>query len=455
MNGHRPVFWNQGLFLHPQHFQAADDEAHQRTEPLRRYGLPFFWGLRRFALRASLLEQFVVEVENLEAVFPSGAVINAPFDCSLAPLTLERDWPEPDKPGILYVGLALPDKAGGNAAPAGSGKRFAFSEEPEMLPDAYGKGPLAPVHRLRYAPVLFRDIDLDRYSAFERLPLACLSRVGNTLALDAHFIPPLLCLDASRRLSSMMQELQNLALSSAGRLSGYKPVADNTGYSADLHFLLHFTALGILNRYVPLLDHLRAAPQTHPWHLYGVLRQLIGELSSFYSDVDCLGRGNSSRNDVPDYDHLQLQDCFEAAQGMIQRLIAGLGADAARTVTLTAAPPFFSAALPEDFLAPSRQYWLVVHAPGMREESFDLFPRLAKLGTGERISTLIAKAVSGIPLSKVRTPPPGFARARDSHWFAVDASHTLWGELARQMKISLFWEDAPETVQVQLVATGR
>ena len=457
MNGHRPIFWSQGLFLHPQHFQVADEETNRLIDPLRRYGLPFFWGVRRLELRDGSLERSVLEVENLEVVFPSGAVVNVPFDASLPALALDDAWPEPDRPGILYLGLALPDKAGNNAAAEGafSGKRFVFAAEPEWMPDAYASGSPAPVHRLRYAPTLFRDTDRERYSNFEALPIGRLSRVGERLRLDPYFIPPLLCLSASTHLTGMIQEIQNLALSCAGRLSGYKPAADSAGYTADLSFILNFTALGILNRYIPLLDHLRGAPHTHPWHVYGVLRQMIGELSSFDDDMDCLGRNHQSLDALPVYDHERLQHCFEAARTMVQRLIAGLGVGAARSLPLQPAPPYFTAVIPEDFLSPTSRYWLSIQARTLTERGIDDFPRLAKLGAGERVSTLIAKAVSGIPLTRSQAAPPGFARTTDSAWFAVDAAHPLWKELAQHMKVSLFWEDAPENAQVQLVATGR
>ncbi|MDR2800406.1 MAG: type VI secretion system baseplate subunit TssK, partial [Desulfovibrio sp.] len=171
MNGHRPIFWNQGLFLHPQHFQAADEELRRHIAPLRIYGLPYFWGVRRLVWRAFAPDHSLT-VESLEAIFPSGAVVNVPYDASLAPFSLRGDWPEPDKPGTLLLGLALPKADGNNAAPEGefAGVRFVYAETPEQMPDVYGDSPAAPVHRLRYAPVLIKDADLGKYPDFETLP---------------------------------------------------------------------------------------------------------------------------------------------------------------------------------------------------------------------------------------------------------------------------------------------
>jgi hypothetical protein len=37
----------------------------------------------------------------------------------------------------------------------------------------------------------------------------------------------------------------------------------------------------------------------------------------------------------------------------------------------------------------------------------------------------------------------------------VDTAHPLWKNIGEQRKISLFWEGAPESAEVRLVAAGR
>jgi type VI secretion system protein ImpJ len=454
MNGHRPVFWSRGLFLHPQHFQAADEEMRRGTELLRVYGLPFFWGVSSLTWRGANIVQSL-EIERIEAVFPSGAVINAPFDASPAPLAMTADWPEPDRPGILYMGLALEDAAGNNAEPEGvaGGRRFVYPENPELLPDAYGSAPPAPVQRLRYAPVLIRDADKERYPNFELLPLALVRRTGERVELDPHFTPPLLRLEASRHLSSLVREVQDTALSCAGRLAGYKNTEGSE--SADMQFVVNFTALGILNRNIPLLEHLRSAPDIHPWHIYGALRRLLGELSTFYDDIDCLGRHSSSDETVSGYTHENPGACFGEICASLQKLLAGLGLSAAKTLDLLPDPPYFSAALPDDFLSPSCRYWLMIRSAQLRPADAENFPRYAKLGTSDRMNTIIAKAVSGVPLTMMRSSPPGFAKRADTAWYMVDSAHPLWQTAAVQKKISLFWEGAPADIQVKIVSIGR
>lgn len=456
MKGHRPIFWSQGLFLHPQHFQAADEATARQIDLLRLYGLPYFWGIRRLVFTGSAPDH-AISVERLEAVFPSGAVVNVPLDASLAPLTLGNDWPAPDKPGTLYLGLALPKSGGANAAPENAdefaGKRFVYAEEPDAVPDMYGTSAPSPVQRLKFAPIFIRDTDLDRYADFECLPIAVLRRVGEHIEFDSRFLPPLLCLDASFPLTAMIREVRDTALSCAGRLAGYKTTVG--AEAPDMRFVLNFTALGILNRHIPALAHLLSASNTHPWHIYGALRVFAGELSAFFDDMDCLGRTSGDLNGVPDYNHDDPRACFEPLCQLLAKLMANLGIDESRVLHLLPEPPYFAADIPENFISPSCRYWLCARADAMTESMAEGFPRFAKLGAGDRLHLIIAKAVSGVPLTRIPSAPPGFLKRSDTAWYSVDTAHPLWQNLVDLGKISLFWEGAPEGAEVRLVATGR
>ncbi|MBQ4133683.1 MAG: type VI secretion system baseplate subunit TssK [Desulfovibrionaceae bacterium] len=455
MKGHRPIFWSQGLFLHPQHFQAADEALAAQTELLRLHGLPHFWGIRRLVFSDSALDHSV-SLKQVEAVFPSGAALNVPFDASLAPLALGSDWPAPDRPGTLYLALALPKSGGNNASPESAefaGTRFVYAEEPETMPNMYETGAPAPVQRLKLAPVLIRDIDLERYTDFETMPVAVLRRLGEHIELDPLFMPPLLCLDASLPLESMLREVEDTALSCAGRLAGYKT---NVGSDvADMRFILNFAALGILNRHIPALAHLRSSPNIHPWHVYGALRVLAGELSGFYEDMDCLGRTSSDMEGIPAYNHENPRSCFVPLCALLAKLMANLGIDQSKSLHLLPEPPYFSAELPEDFISPACRYWLWIRTAAMNENMAEELPRFVKLGAQDRLNLIIAKAVSGVPIVRTLSAPPGFLKRSDAAWYSIDTAHPLWQNIAEQGKISLFWEGAPEQAEVLLVATGR
>lgn len=455
MKGHRPVFWSQGLFLQPQHFQAADEAASRQIELLRQYALPYFWGIRKLVFSGSPSSQSI-SIESLEAVFPSGAAINVPFDAALAPLALDENWPAPDKPGILYLGLALPKTGGANAAlDQGSeftGTRFIYSEEPDSMPDQYSNSAPAQVQLLKYAPILIKDIDKARYSDFECIPIALLRRSGERVEFDPDFIAPIMCLNASYRFAAIISEIYNMALSCASRLSGYKTTV--SGGTPDMNFLLNFNALTTLNRYIPLLNHLQSYQDIHPWHLYGLLCTFAGELSSYFEEIDCLGRSAADLNGIPNYHHENPRACFEPLCSLITSLLNKLGQDRSKTLHLLPAGSYFSADIPDDFISSSGRYWIFVQAATLNDTLADEIPALVKLGVRDRLNVIIAKAVSGVTLTKTPNPPPGFLKSPNTAWYSVDIAHPLWKEITEKRKISLFWEGSPDNTDVRLIATG-
>ena len=59
-----PIFWHVGMFLRPQHFQAADRYWSELTEVSQQFDHPYYYGLRS----ASFSEEppvLAVEVQTL------------------------------------------------------------------------------------------------------------------------------------------------------------------------------------------------------------------------------------------------------------------------------------------------------------------------------------------------------------------------------------------------------
>ena len=85
--------------------------------------------------------------------------------------------------------------------------------------------------------------------------------------------------------------------------------------------MVYLLALRSLNRYVPLFFHVTEVQQVHPWAVYGMLRQLIGELSSFSERINVMGELEDGTRTLPNYDHRNLWECFSAAQALVILLL--------------------------------------------------------------------------------------------------------------------------------------
>jgi predicted component of type VI protein secretion system len=71
----RPIFWGQGMFLQPQHFQQQDRYHEAR---LRRYLhslYPFCWGVKSLRINELGLQNFRFEIEQCELLTWEGTIV--------------------------------------------------------------------------------------------------------------------------------------------------------------------------------------------------------------------------------------------------------------------------------------------------------------------------------------------------------------------------------------------
>ena len=97
------------------------------------------------------------------------------------------------------------------------------------------------------------------------------------MRLDTDYIPPMLTLNASRPLQSMLNDLHGLIQQRSQQLSQRTPGTGRFN-SADM---VDFMLLTLLNRQLGLHAHLQHLPLLHPETLYSHWLQLAAELSSW------------------------------------------------------------------------------------------------------------------------------------------------------------------------------
>ena len=85
MHNSKPVFWHQGLFLQPQHFQLSEQYQEARLFPYQTYMQPHFWGVCRIDMLASSLSHRTCEIESGEFLFPDGTFVSIPVARHILP----------------------------------------------------------------------------------------------------------------------------------------------------------------------------------------------------------------------------------------------------------------------------------------------------------------------------------------------------------------------------------
>ena len=100
------VHWHEGMFLRPQHFQAAERHVRHWTGLHSRLDQHYNWGLRRLDLDLDALANHRVQVNTLEARLRDGTLIAVPGDVRLTDCDLRAAFAQ-ESVVTVFLGLSL------------------------------------------------------------------------------------------------------------------------------------------------------------------------------------------------------------------------------------------------------------------------------------------------------------------------------------------------------------
>ncbi|MBI5896567.1 MAG: type VI secretion system baseplate subunit TssK [Desulfobacterales bacterium] len=461
-----PIYWHPGLFLQPQHFQILQRQMSDALAPMLARITPYFWGVAELTLNTAALAAGRLELTAIQLVFPTTAeMIAFPGNAVCAGRQISVASIPVDGALTAYVGLRAvkPDQPNVTVAEtadqmAAAPTRLAVPVAPETVADIYGKGPAAQVRRMAYVLALVFENELDQAGDMDLIPVARLTREGDKIAVDPKFVPPSLTISAAPVLAAILREVRDRVLGRARQLEGYKNMSAKGAASSDFALLL--MGLRTLSRFAARLDHAVAAPCLSPWDAYGLLRELVAELSVFSLNVSVLGENWQDQKLVPDYTHTDLAACFRAACEVIVHLLEGISSGPRFVTRFTFGDPYWSAQIPPQILAETKasggDFWLVLHSDKMAPEAMaDSAGRLLKLSPPGGMESLLVRALPGLPLAPSASPPPGMPRMQGAIYFHINRESPLWAEVEKDGKLCMHWSGAPDDLDAQLAVLGR
>lgn len=454
----RPILWTQGLFLQPQHFQQFDLYMQSLFYPYAKYTHPYQWGVIQGRISDDSLEHRLFEVMEIEMVFPDGTWVQFPGNAYMQPRSLQEIQLEPGQKFTVYLGLKKWQEGEQNVVTINKmseaderDSRYVSMKNPEEVEDVHGAGPLARMRFMNYIIKVFWETEVEKAGDYLLIPVAQLEYIDGTMKKSRSFAPPAVSLAQSDLLLHTVKNIRDQISSRCAILEEYKNPEGAVLTENEPNYIIYLLALRSLNRYLPMLHQCTADPMVHPWDMYGQLRQLIGELSSFTDRFNALGVLKNGTRLLPDYDHSNLFHCYTEANVLIGELLNTLTIGAQNIVTLEREEDFFKGDIPLESLESRSIFYLVIKANGKEEEIVHSILHLSTISSSERISTLISRALPGVQMKQRPIPPPGLPRRPNSYYFKFEQDNDEWFELKRTGHIHFFWPDAPADTEVQLI----
>ncbi|GAM09418.1 hypothetical protein OR1_01696 [Geobacter sp. OR-1] len=463
MNSEKPIFWHQGLFIQPQHFQLSDRYTASLLGPVYEYLLPHFWGVGELSIQQSALGTGTFGVGSGVFVFPDGSMASVPGNAVVESRQFDNAWVEGGKPFTIFLGIRKWNDGAENVTVLKKGEspstvttRYFTSADFEEVPDLHEGGAKGEVNRLTALLRIFWQTEIDKIGDYLLIPVAQLERSGDEVTLSRRFVPPCMTISSSESLLAIVRETRDLIAARGRQLEEYKKQRGIQTAEFGSRDMVYLLALRSLNRYIPLLSHLIETRQTHPWSIYGVLRQLAGEFSSFSENITVMGeQAGTGERLLPSYDHQALGDCFQAAFLLIARLLDEITAGPEYVIELEYDGTYFSSELKPAVFEARNRFYLVMRTDEDPKQVVDYVANVAKLSSRERLPILIARALPGIALENLPVPPQELPRRAGTLYFAVDTHNDQWALVEKGRNMALYWDNAPDDLEIELMVVGR
>lgn len=447
-----PIYWHQGLFLQPQHFQRTDQRTEQLLGQLAGLSRSWLWGVRALTWDLGALKAGCLKPQTLQMLLPG---MGLELSCPGNAVCPGRMVPESLAAGSsidVYFGLAPFREGEGNVSQGGEsadyermGTRLCLSEGMDDVPDLYGDGPSARMQRLNYVLQILLGPERDTAGDVLCLRVARMRRTADGLVLDTDYAPACISLQDSLPLLDCFREIRDRVLAKIRELDSYKELARRSSMG-DMTGI--FLMLRSLARFAPRLELGVDMPLLAPWEAYLLLRDLLAELSVFSLQTNPLGEDRTGQSILVPYRHDDPLPAFRSLRSAISAILDSLATGPRYVIRFERGDLFDTAAIPPHVLeAPGCQYWVSLFSQIMPLSEGD--PGLTRLKFSPRneMNTLLTRALPGLPFSLEEHTPMGLARKQGTIYARLHADAALWQKVREQGGLALSWEEAPADLE--------
>ncbi|MDR1424982.1 MAG: type VI secretion system baseplate subunit TssK [Azoarcus sp.] len=419
------VVWSEGMFLRPQHFQQQERYIESNSQRRVAAVTPFFWGFSTLDLDPGALGQGLIEVRRAQGVMPDGT----PFDLEADAISrLAFDFPLETRGA--KVCLVLPPLRDGteNAIydeDSASAARFKVATFEALDVNALGSGAAdIQIGRPRFRLMLEAEVPhgwtaMGLARVTERQP-------SNALRMDADYIPPTLDCGAQETLAGFVGEVSSLLGQRADALSGRLSAGGRGGVSEVGEFMV----LSLINRWLPVMAHIKGVSPLHPERLYTDLISIAGEMASF--------SGSRRASGFPLYVHDDLQATFQPLMDALRRTLAlVLDQTVVRIELQEHKYGIRLARIPDRTLIKQASFVLAAFANLPPDQVQSQFPAQIKIGPVEKIRDLVNLQLPGVTLRSLPVAPRELPFHAGYNYFEIDTRHDLWKEMEKSAGVAL------------------
>ncbi len=215
-----------------------------------------------------------------------------------------------------------------------------------------------------------------------------------------------------------------------------------TGLSAQQ--IATFWFLHSVNSGLASLRHLYLAKRSHPEELFVAMLRLGGSLCTFGLDA--------SAAQMPTYEHLDLQICFESLDQHIRDHLELFVPTNCISIKLEQVDRYFwEGDVHDTRLLGNARWYFSVNANMGESDLITATPALVKLCSAKFVGELVKRALPGLKLTHVSVPPASLAPRVMNQYFTVNRSGPCWDHICESKRVGIYMPHDIPAPQIELL----
>lgn len=434
------------MFLRPQHFQQQDFYQESLVADQARMLFAYPWGIRRLEIDRGSLASGVLRVTRIEMIMPDGSLINAPDGDNLPDPVNLAAMPSSEADVTYHLALPLLREFGGNFCPEGEvprhPARYAQSNRP--VTDLFTGAIESDTTTLRKQMRILADHESkDHYVTAPFIRVKRSTTGSYEMAED--FWGPLLCIQASDGLFSLLRRLLDILLAKATALSDHHREASRTIVEFRSGDVASFWLLQTVNLGFSDLKHLYHHPQAHPERLFVALSHLAGSLMTFAK--------NYRVSDLPIYNHQNPAPGFSALDEIIRELLETVISAKYFAIPLERTKPSYHLGRVEsEKLLQGADFYLGVSADMPPAELVGSVPLRFKVGAPDDVERIVLSAMPGVKLMAAPQVPSAIPVRAGTYYFSLESHGPLYERMLQARAISIYTPSGFNELKLELMA---
>ena len=420
------------MYLAPHHFQVQsryfEDSIHFAISSLcyEPYG---FVGC---GLDAEALRNGTLSLLHARGILPDGTPFQMPDGDPLPSARNIADLFPPTREKVLVL-LTLPErKAGGAncALPSDKGVHVRYKAEGQAIPDETTGRDEKQVQlgNKNFALLLENEIR----EGVVGMPVARVTRDGTGhFVFDPEFIPPCVTIAASDRLMNLLKRLVEILDEKSLGLSSGSAAAARTWAEYSTRDVAQFWLLHTVNSGLAPLREMYTGRHVHPEQLFVQMLRLAGSLCTFTID--------GHPRELPLYDHLNLTECFGALDHYIRMHLETVVPTNVISIPLQKTSNYFYEGNIADQRCLDHARWVfAIRCATGEVEVISKTPQIVKICSKLFVPKLVERALPGMALTHLPTPPSAISAQVDAQYFSINRSGPCWEHIVQTRQVGVY-----------------